>query len=244
MKEPPHDITLRHEEKFICSYTELFLIENRIRSLLATDKNQTDDSYGIRSIYFDTYQDRMLQESLQGMRVRDKFRIRTYNTSNSIIRLEKKTSVGQLKKKTSCLLSKETVTAIIQDPYFSEGAEHSCSPFDEFSYLQKAELLSPKVIVDYQRSAYVEDVGNIRITFDKNIRATKNIQDFFDPYLAAQPILPDNLGILEVKYDSVLPGYLARALALHSLQRVSFSKYALCRNIIENNGRIEEYYEF
>lgn len=238
------DITLRHEEKFICSQKDLFLIENRIKCLLPTDQNQKSDSYNIRSIYMDTYQDRMLNESLQGLRMRSKFRIRTYDTANSIIRLEKKVSIGQLKKKISCRLSREDVARILDDPFYPMEQQNAPEPLGEMIYLQKTEGLVGKIIVEYSRAAYVCNTGNIRITFDRNIGASNEVHKFFDPQIMTHSILPSDQGILEVKYDGILPGYVAKALALHSLQRVSFSKYALCRNILDNNGQIEEYYEF
>lgn len=237
------DITMRHEEKFICSQKELFLLENRIKNLLLVDSHQTGSFYPVRSVYFDTFQDRMLQESLAGLGQRDKFRIRTYGEADSIARLEKKTSIGQLKSKTSCLLSHSHVTEILRGScchYFTEDA----APKEEFFYLQKCEGLSPKIIVSYDRAAYVSSVGNVRITFDRNIGASTDVLSFFSPHILTHPVLPHHIGILEVKYDGILPGYLARALSIGKLQRISFSKYGLCRNIMEHNGRIEEYYEF
>lgn len=244
LKRPVTTITMRHEEKFICSEAQLLLIESRIKGLLSTDANQKGSSYTIRSIYFDTYQDRLLKEGLSGLQKRDKFRIRTYHTQDSVIRLEKKTSIGQLKQKVSCMLTQEDVLNILDNPSRPYEFAPQKAPLPEFACLQKAEGLIGKVIVEYDRAAYVGINGNVRVTFDRNISATKDVQSFFDPEMITHPILPPNLGILEVKYDGILPGYLARALALNTLQRVSFSKYALCRNIIENNGRIEEYYEF
>ena len=235
------DITLRHEEKFICSQRELYLLENRIKKLLPTDKNQIGDSYTIRSIYLDTFSNRLLQESLQGLQVRDKYRIRTYDTPGSPLRLEKKISVGALKRKISCLLSQEEVAAVMEGQCLSFTGK---APLDEFVSLQKTEGMRPTVIVEYERAAYVNQTGNIRITFDREISATEDVSNFFSDQRLTHPVLPEGFGILEVKYDSILPGYIAKALALSSLQRVSFSKYALCRNIINNNGRIEEYYEF
>lgn len=236
---------MRHEEKFLCSKKELFLIESRIKNFLDLDSNQTGNSYNVRSIYFDTSDDSMLKESLDGLNHRNKFRIRTYgNSDDSIIRLEKKTSIGQLKSKTSCILTKEYVSSILQDPIFNSVSEHKKSPLDEFYILKKTKQLTPKVIVNYERSAYVKNDGNIRITFDRNIGASTQIPEFFNETLLTHEILPSHLGLIEIKYDGIFPGYLSRLLNLSNLQRISFSKYGLCRNILEHNGRIDEYYEF
>ena len=235
---------MRHEEKFLCSEKELFLIESRIKCFLELDSNQTSDSYNVRSIYFDTSDDSILKESLDGLNHRSKFRIRTYGSNDSIIRLEKKTSIGQLKSKSACILTKEDVFTILKNPFFSSISEHKNSPLDEFYVLKKTKQLAPKVIVNYERSAYIKMDGNIRITFDRNIGASTQIQEFFNENLLTHQILPNNIGLIEIKYDNIFPGYLSRLLNLSNLQRISFSKYGLCRNILEHNGRIDEYYEF
>ena len=121
--------------------------------------------------------------------------------------------------------------------------ENSGSLMDEFAYLQKSEGLAPKIIVEYERTAFVYDMGNVRITFDKNIRASAEIEEFYSPNLLGINVQSDKSGIIEVKYDGILPGYIADILNIGTLQQVSFSKYALCRNIIDNNGRLDEYYE-
>ena len=56
--------------------------------------------------------------------------------------------------------------------------------------------------------------------------------------------VPINRKILEVKYDGILPGYISRILNVESLERASYSKYVMSNNVLENNGRIEEVYEY
>ena len=243
-KNCPKLITMRHEEKFLCSERQMVLLESRIKTLLSPDANQTGEGYNIRSVYFDTIGDRLLEESAQGVDDRNKFRIRIYNGTDNMIRLEKKSSVGQLKQKHSCKLDRAYVDKILQGNAWPTEILEKNPVLQEFEYLQMDQRLAPSVIVEYDRSAYVSLLGNIRITFDRNIRASKQIQQFFDDSLLTLPILPDGQHVLEVKYDSIFPGYLSKVLNLGNLQRVSFSKYGLCRNIFDHNGRIEDYYEF
>ena len=63
-------------------------------------------------------------------------------------------------------------------------------------------------------------------------------------FLFRNPLMPPGRHILEVKYDSILPGYIKRVLDTGRLERVSFSKYAYARSVIEGNGRKEDGYEF
>ena len=78
-------------------------------------------------------------------------------------------------------------------------------------------------------NTFVYDFGNVRITFDRNIGSTSELDSFFDENLMLRPVLPSGKHILEVKYDELLPDFLYNVMNLGSLQRTAFSKYYLCR---------------
>ena len=89
------------------------------------------------------------------------------------------------------------------------------------------QLLRPRVIVDYEREAYVYGPGNVRVTFDSHIRTGLYHNSLFaEPF----PTVPaqENL-ILEVKYDAFLPEIMERAVRVPGRQSCAFSKYAVCR---------------
>jgi hypothetical protein len=88
--------------------------------------------------------------------------------------------------------------------------------------------LRPRIIVDYDRTAYVDENIDARVTFDSNIGFSDNIIDFFDPDLSLQPIMPLGKELLEVKYTEVLPEYIHQILNLKNIQQSTFSKYYLC----------------
>ena len=72
-------------------------------------------------------------------------------------------------------------------------------------------------------------MGNVRITFDKNICGTNQVHSFFDEILPAVPVLPKGMHILEVKYDELLPDHIRDVLNTIPLRRLSFSKYYYTR---------------
>lgn len=65
--------------------------------------------------------------------------------------------------------------------------------------------MKPKVIVEYERTPYVYKNGNVRITFDRNITSSSQVDQFFNAGAKRRPILPDGTHLLEVKYDEYLP---------------------------------------
>ena len=70
----------------------------------------------------------------------------------------------------------------------------------------KTQQLRPRVLVSYVREPYVYAAGNVRVTFDSNIRTSLFQRDFLNGALP-DIIATDAPGdiILEVKYDARLP---------------------------------------
>ena len=125
-------------------------------------------------------QNRYFFENENGTDPREKFRIRTYNASDSRITLECKKKERSMTHKDSCQLSKEQYQKILEG---SLSASHVNSTLlEKFYLLQEQRHLQPKVIVAYARTPFVYTFGNVRITFDRNIGSSTDLSAFFDPY--------------------------------------------------------------
>ena len=62
------------------------------------------------------------------------------------------------------------------------------------------------VIVEYDREAFTLPYGNIRITFDKNLRTYNSSKDLFELKKSSYtPVYLDGVQILEVKFSVPLP---------------------------------------
>lgn len=220
----------RHELKFICSQSDLLLLENQIRFICPIDAYAgPSNSYNIRSIYFDSMDNEAYYENENGDNDRSKYRIRIYDYSDKIIKLEQKSSHNGLKHKISCTLTREQCDSILIGDEVIPGKDQSL--LSSFLAQRRIQPLLPKVTVDYNRTPYVHPIGNVRITFDRNIRSSSYI-DLFQKDIPSRPILPLGAGLLEVKYDEVLPGAILEVLREgHELHRTTFSKYYLCRSM-------------
>ena len=88
--------------------------------------------------------------------------------------------------------------------------------------------LRPRTLVDYTREPYIYGPGNVRVTFDYDLRTGLSSTDFLDP---ACPTIPagDAPIILEVKWDAFLPSVIRDAVQLKGRHTSAFSKYAACR---------------
>ena len=101
--------------------------------------------------------------------------------------------------------------------------------FRKFCLKYQSELYRPKVIVEYDREPYICRNGNVRVTFDTNIRSSNCVDDFFEKKIFARPVMPSGYHLMEVKYDEFLPDYIYNGLQMENLQQATFSKYYLCR---------------
>ena len=104
------------------------------------------------------------------------------------------------------------------------------APLNALHLLMHTVHMRPKAIIEYERTAFVHPTGNVRVTFDRNIAASRILDDFLSPQVSGYvPLLPSGMHVLEVKYDELLPDFIAQALELGTLQQCAFSKYYLGR---------------
>lgn len=215
----------RHELKHVISYGDFLMLTAKIGLIAKPDPHTQNGEYFIRSLYFDSYSDRALREKLDGFGEREKFRIRFYNMEDGFIRLEKKSKKKGLCLKRSAAITREQTERIISgDAGFLEASEEPL--LREFYIKYLTERLRPKIIVDYDRTAFAYPYGNVRVTFDRNISSSYNFGNFFGK--AASVPVPNRI-ILEVKYDEFLPQIIADITQLGGRQSCSYSKYAAAR---------------
>ena len=234
---------MRHELKYICSERQLQILESRLATMMQKDVNQSGSDYRIRSLYFDTIDDRFYHECLSGVDKRRKYRIRFYNMNDTFFRLERKDTEGGLKQKYSAPIPMEYVTGVLKDGKFNEWETGNTALFDEMYAMQQTEGLHPVAVIDYRRTAFTYPVGNVRITIDRDISFTSRTDELLDKHALLFPVMPQKKHVLEVKYDRILPGFIGSIIDSGSLERISFSKYAYARSVMEGNGRKEDGYE-
>ena len=217
----------RHEWKHEISYADLLCIRQRLRAVAETDPHAVDGRYRVRSLYFDTPGDRALREKIDGADPREKFRIRCYNGDASVIRLEKKMRRGGLGTKFSAEVSAEETRKLIAGDL--DWMLASGRPLVQELYCRmRYQGLRPKTIVDYTREPFLYRPGNVRVTFDYDIRTGLGCTDFLNPDCVTIPA-GDAPILLEVKWDAYLPSVIRDAVQTGNLRATAFSKYAQCR---------------
>lgn len=217
----------RHEWKHEINRADLMVLRMRLSNLMERDKNAVNGKYEIRSLYFDNGMDKVLREKLDGLKYREKFRIRYYNGDTRHIKLEKKTKVNDLSNKVSATLTKEQAQSIVDGNI--EWMLYSEEPLIRELYTKmQSQGLRPKTIVDYTREPFIYGPGNVRVTLDYNLRSGLGATDFLNPNCITIPA-GDAPAVLEVKWDEFLPDIVRDAVQLPGRRRSAFSKYAQCR---------------
>lgn len=220
-------MNFRHEWKHEISPSDLIVLRQRLRAVAKPDTHSEEGRYDIRSLYFDSWNDRALREKIDGVNIREKFRIRYYNGDLSFIRLEKKSKRGGAGCKQSARLEAGEVQAVLDGNYhWMPGCGNPLTA--ELYRKIVGQGLRPRTIVDYTREPFVFAPGNVRVTLDYNIRTGLRCLDFLNPACVTVPV-PGSPIVLEVKWDAFLPAVIRDAVQLEGRRTAAFSKYAVCR---------------
>lgn len=217
----------RHEFKHEISYGDMLVLRQRLSTVMKADTYAINGKYFIRSLYFDNASDKALREKLDGVNVREKFRIRYYNGDTSLIHLEKKSKINGLCLKQSVTISEEQTQAIL-DGDCGWMSKSEIPLVRELHSKMASQGLRPKTVVDYTREPFVFSPGNVRVTIDYNIRTGMNCKDFLSENCVTV-LAGDSAFILEVKWDEYLPDIIRDCVQLSNCRTGAFSKYAVCR---------------
>jgi SPX domain protein involved in polyphosphate accumulation len=218
----------RHELKYYINMQGYYILRSRLSAALRLDENSgSEGDYHIRSLYFDDADDVALKTKISGVDDREKFRVRIYNISDNIIRLERKIKRNTYILKHSCGLTRGEFDRLMQkDVAFLLNKR--ARPCGAVYYNTMNRGLRPVKIVDYRREAYTYPVEDVRITFDKGLRMGTTF-DIFDPDMLTVPMLEPGQMILEVKFNAFLPVFIRNMFFGVETTASAISKYVICR---------------
>lgn len=220
----------RIENKYLVDKQNFLLLEEVLRSTMIVDRKK----YIVSSLYFDSIGDDDLKEKLDGVILREKYRIRIYDYQDLTIKFE-------VKRKSDNTISKESIVITRHEADLLMSGEYGfLTERENFGYLtdyMANNVYRPKSIVTYDRTAFYLPFNNIRITLDVDLRTSGFDLDLFSisetkNFLASK----SDYFILEIKFSDYLPDFLADIIEPYVGSRSSLSKYAVSRN--DNNTEI------
>ena len=222
----------RNELKYIISKDMAEVLKQRLSLIMDVDSNSvnSDNSYSIRSLYFDDEDSSAYYEKMDGVEFRKKYRIRIYNFDDKFIRLECKYKHDNMTSKDQMLLTREECSKII-DGKIDELSLDKDNLLKQFLVDTRLNKLKPSIIVDYNRLAYTYHVSEVRVTFDSKISSGLYNYDLFDSDATTYKVIDDNEVVLEVKFNEILPEAIAIILTTVPTFRQAYSKFSACRSI-------------
>lgn len=206
-----------------------YLVPKSVVATLLADLDQhveADDfaTSTISSLYFDTADFAMIQDSLAKKHGKEKIRLRTYfedPDGNTPVFLE-------LKQKMAGVGYKYRVATTQNKALFNlVGASTSDANLavQLRTLEQRYGRIAPQMLIRYQRQSFKgRQEQAVRLTLDSEITYCLSQQLGVTSH-APQPLLPANHLILEIKVNGEQPGWLVELLEKHGLEKVSFSKY-------------------
>ncbi len=224
------EVFSRYELKFMLSEEQYKSVSDAIEQRMICDSYSLNGRcYTISNIYYDTPDNRLISAAVRhDGDYRHKIRLRTYDPT-------KDTAFLEIKKKYKGLTNKRRTSILIDsvNPMFSEGIFPEEKPFmnmqvtKELYIIGRSLSLAPKTVISYDRRAFFgKDPadGDLRITFDKNIRSRRSGLDL-RLGSEGESLLEGGKWIMEVKVEQCVPLWVARLLSENSVKRVKFSKY-------------------
>lgn len=199
-------------------------------------KKMPDYRYIVRSLYYDSPRLDFYWEKIDGLKVRRKLRIRTYNyeTPESIAFLEIKRRYGSAVVKERAKYPYVDVRELLSSPEniwltYQQSNNGSLVLGKWVDNIIRWKL-EPTMLIVYSREAYVgryEDENNCRLTVDYNVSA--RVSESLDNIYSDEDLIPvtGNTCILELKYNHFMPKWMRGLVQEMRLTQRSISKYCM-----------------
>ena len=211
----------RYEVKYLLSAEQTEKLKDRLRGHMEVD------SYGLTSIaslYYDTPDYALIRASIEKPEFKEKLRLRSYGLAkgDSTVFLE-------LKRKAYGIVYKRRVATTenaVKDFIGYRG--NICADGQiarEINYFRDYyKKLVPSCLIIYDRTAYYESNGDLRMTIDNDPRYRVERLDLHSD-MQGTSLLPDGWTILEIKVQTAMPLWLTEILDDLKIYKGSFSKY-------------------
>lgn len=234
---------LRYEYKYFVPFSLLEKLRTMIKPFMEIDRHAGENGgeYTVRSIYFDTHDLECYYQKLAGVKRRNKVRLRGYNNreDGNLVFFEIKKKVDEPLFKNRAPLQYEDAKKILagemlENAVYGNAKLSKARAIDNarrFLYHIHARQLQPVVTVIYEREPYQsilrDRVNDLRITFDKNLRAVPYplLEELFDEKISYE--VDPRVFILEIKFNQYLPAWAKAIVTALGLKKGPASKYVL-----------------
>ena len=211
----------RYEIKYILSAEQTDILREKLVG------HMEPDAYGLTSIaslYYDTPDYRLIRTSIEKPLFKEKIRLRSYGLASPGSRV-----FLELKRKAYGIVYKRRVPTTEEAvKRFFDYEGDICADGQiarEIAYFRGYyKRLVPVCLIIYDRIAYFEPGGDLRLTIDHNPRYRVTELDL-STSMDGISLLPEGHTILEIKVQQAMPLWLTEILTDAKIYKGSFSKY-------------------
>ena len=211
----------RYELKYILNKEQTAKLEESLCGHMEVDQ------YGLTSIaslYYDTNNYRLIRESIDKPFFKEKIRLRSYGIAkeNTPVYLE-------LKRKAYDIVYKRRIQTTEDDAFnffnYVKDLNNADMISKEINYFRDFyKSLKPACLIIYDRKAYFEKYGDLRLTIDFNPRYRMNNLNLCSN-MEGTPLFNSGEAILEIKVQDAVPSWLSTILTNLKIYKSNFSKY-------------------
>ncbi|MBQ7599539.1 MAG: polyphosphate polymerase domain-containing protein [Clostridia bacterium] len=219
--EKPVVVMKRYELKYLLSGEQTEYLKKGLEGHMQLDK------YGrtsIASLYYDTPDFRLIRTSVEKPEFKEKIRLRSYGlaTEASPVYLE-------LKRKAYGIVYKrrvQTTVPLVKKFFAGEGDICAAGQINSeiTNFRDYYRDLVPSCLIIYDREAYFEQGGDLRLTIDYDPRYRTDHLNLTES-MEGESLLDSGWSILEIKVQNAMPLWLSRLLSGGKIYKGSFSKY-------------------
>ncbi len=211
----------RYELKYLLDANQTEFLRKRLKGRMEADQ------YGktsIASLYYDTPTYQLIRTSVEKPEFKEKIRLRSYGVAT-----EESPVLLELKRKAYGIVYKRRVqTTIPLVKKFFSGEGDICAPGQinkEITvFRDHYKTLVPACMIIYDRTAYFETGGDLRLTIDENPRYRTNDLTLTKS-MDGISLLDEGWTVLEIKVQDAVPLWLCEILSAGGIRKGSFSKY-------------------
>lgn len=210
----------RYEVKYILTKEQVEYIKQALVGHMEVDK------YGltsIASVYYDTPDYRLIRTSIEKPPFKEKIRLRSYGLikEGGTVFLELKRKTDKIVYKRRVVTTEESVNRFFN---YEGNITADGQIAREITYFRDYyDKLVPAILIIYDRTAYYEPGGDLRLTIDENPRyRTKDLN--LHTSMEGTSLLPEGGAILEIKVQQAMPIWLTEILTKGKIYKSSFSK--------------------
>ena len=211
----------RYELKYLLSGEQTAFLRDKLKGHMEADQ------YGktsIASLYYDTPTYQLIRTSVEKPLFKEKIRLRSYglasDTSPVFLELKRKAYGVVYKRRV------ETTIPLVHKFFSGEGDICSGGQINReiTTFRDYYKTLAPACLIIYDRTAYFEPEGDLRLTIDENPRyRTEDLT--LAKSMEGTSLLAEGWTILEIKVQDAIPLWLTEILSAGNIHKTSFSKY-------------------